>query len=158
MHGYEYLEFAGNTGFFGNAELRFPLIEAMATPIGVLGGIRSVFFFDISGAKYANQPFQMFASSTQTYQTTAGYVVDPVTGAIIPIPGPNVTVDGFRLQDGKASYGLGLETFALGFPMHFDWSWRTLFNRNWENVVYGPYGGSNWFRQAKFTFWIGYDF
>jgi hypothetical protein len=36
---------------------------------------------------------------------------------------------GFKLVDGRASYGIGLETFALGFPIHFDWSWRTLFNR-----------------------------
>ena len=73
--------------------------------------------------------------------------------------GPMVDYDALyrALSDGHLA-GAGLETFALGFPMHFDWSWRTLFNRNWENVVYGPYGGSNWFRQAKFTFWIGYDF
>ena len=42
MRGYEYLEFIGHKGFFANAELRFPLIEAMLTPIGVLGGLRGV--------------------------------------------------------------------------------------------------------------------
>ena len=47
---------------------------------------------------------------------------------------------GFRLVDGRASYGLGLETIALGFPIHFDWSWRTLFNKNWENVLFGSRG------------------
>ena len=30
MRGYQYLEFLGQNAFFGNAELRFPLIEAMA--------------------------------------------------------------------------------------------------------------------------------
>ena len=35
-----------------------------------------------------------------------------------------------KLVDGRASYGIGLETFALGFPIHFDWSWRTLFNKD----------------------------
>ena len=30
---------AGSKVFFTNAELRFPLIDAMATPIGVLGGV-----------------------------------------------------------------------------------------------------------------------
>ena len=34
------------------------------------------------------------------------------------------------------SYGISLMTFALGFPIHFDWSWRTLFNREWEDVTY----------------------
>ena len=58
-----------------------------------------------------------------------------------------------------------LETFALGFPIHFDWSWRTLFNRNWEDYVYsyqaapdGDSSGRRWPRRPKFSVWIGYDF
>ncbi len=35
---------------FANAELRFPLIEAALTPIGVIGGVRGVFFAGIGGA------------------------------------------------------------------------------------------------------------
>ena len=49
--------------------------------------------------------------------------------------------------------------------MHFDWAWRTLFNRDWENQLFsyqaiteGMASGSDWFRQPQFTFWIGYDF
>ena len=42
--GYDYLQFVGQNVFFGNAELRFPIIEAALTPIGVIGGIRGVFF------------------------------------------------------------------------------------------------------------------
>ena len=38
--------------------------------------------------------------------------------------GPPVLIDGFRLVDARASYGISLPTFALGFPVHFDWSWR----------------------------------
>ncbi len=62
----------------------------------------------------------------------------------------------------------GLETFALGFPIHFDWSWRTMFNRDYEDVVFaypaavdgdfGPNAGSTWFRKVRFSVWIGYDF
>ena len=40
MRGYDYLQFLGQKAFFGNAELRFPLVEAIATPIGILGGVR----------------------------------------------------------------------------------------------------------------------
>ena len=68
------------------------------------------------------------------------------------------TVSGFRLQDGRASYGLGLETFALGFPIHFDWSWRTLFNKPWEDFLFASDGGSSKFRKPRFAVWIGYDF
>jgi hypothetical protein len=67
-------------------------------------------------------------------------------------------ITGFRLKDSRASYGLGLETFALGFPIHFDWSWRTLFNREWEDALFALQGGSNEFRQPRFDIWIGYDF
>ncbi len=49
LRGYDYLEFLGNKAFFANAELRFPLIEAALTPIGVIGGLRGVFFFNFGG-------------------------------------------------------------------------------------------------------------
>jgi hypothetical protein len=95
-------------------------------------------------------------------------VIDPVTGAQnFVLNYQQKPVTGFRLQDGRASYGLGLETFALGFPIHFDWSWRTLFNQGWENVVFGCTSlASNGacvntaadFRKPRFAVWIGYDF
>ena len=31
-------------------------------------------------------------------------------------------VSGFHLVDGRASYGIGLQFFFLGYPLHFDWS------------------------------------
>ncbi len=68
------------------------------------------------------------------------------------------SIDGFRLVDARASYGIGLQTFALGFPAHFDWSWRTLFNTTWEDLIFYNGGGSTEFRKPKFSFWIGYDF
>ena len=57
-----------------------------------------------------------------------------------PVYGPPQTIDGFKLVDGRASYGVGLETFALGFPIHFDWSWRTLFNKDYEDYVFAYQG------------------
>ena len=69
-----------------------------------------------------------------------------------------MVVDGFRLRDGRASYGLGLETFILGFPIHFDWAWRTLMDKEWEDIEFAHSGGSRWFRKAKFAVWVGYDF
>src|SRR4029077_378172 len=64
--------------------------------------------------------------------------IDPVSNSVVPVLNYRAQpVSGFRLQDGRASYGLGLETFALGFPIHFDWSWRTLLNKTGEAVVSG---------------------
>jgi outer membrane protein assembly factor BamA len=158
MRGYEYLEFLGHDAGFVNAELRFPLIEAMATPVGVMGGIRGVFFFDIGGARVKGQPFTFWSNKDEVVDTIAGYTFDPDTGAFVPIPGDKKLISGFRLVDGRASYGVGLETFALGFPIHFDWSWRTLFNKDWEDAIFASRGGSSWFRKSRFAVWIGYDF
>ncbi len=158
LRGYEYLQFLGQNVFFMNAELRFPLIEAMLTPLGVLGGVRGVFFFGTGAAYLNNQPYQFATSKTESYTPYLGSDVDPATGSPIPVYGPPVDITGFRLRDGNASYGFGLETFALGFPIHFDWAWRTLFNREWEDALYASVGGSREFRRAQFKVWIGYDF
>jgi hypothetical protein len=160
MRGYEYLEFVGHNAFFGNAELRFPLIEAMLTPIGVLGGIRGVAFFNIGGASFENQPapFKFSTSAAQTYVPVLRFDIDSSGQQLVPVFGDPIDVSGFRLVDARASYGIGLETFALGFPIHFDWSWKTLFNRDWEDVVFSQVGGSSAFRDVKFSVWIGYDF
>ncbi|MBZ5556959.1 MAG: hypothetical protein LAO77_06735 [Acidobacteriia bacterium] len=183
LRGYDYLEFAGQNTVFANAELRFPLIEAALTPIGVIGGIRGVFFAGIGGAWFNNQPssdpctssgYKFMTSDAETCRAVTGYQINPFTGAAVldatglPILtyGPPQTINGFRLKDGRASYGLGLETFALGFPIHFDWSWRTTFNAAWEDVVFAGQNGcsitgqgcSDAWRKPRFAVWIGYDF
>jgi hypothetical protein len=168
MRGYEYLEFLGQKAFFADAELRFPLIEAMLTPFGVLGGLRGVFFVNVGGAGFNNTPFTLAARRASTVDVIAGYDID-ASGNIIDAISQPVTVSGLRLVDGRASYGLGLESFLLGFPMHFDWSWKTLFNKDWEDAIFtsctqvsatfaacSPAGDQ--FRKMKFDFWIGYDF
>ncbi len=153
MRGYDYLSFIGQNAFFGNAELRFPLIDAMATPIGVLGGIRATLFANIGGASWEGVPFKVGTNETTIERPIIDYNQD-----LSPVYGNPVLIDGFRLVDARASYGISLATFALGFPAHFDWSWRTLLNRDWEDIVYSQVGGSDEFRKVKFTFWIGYDF
>jgi outer membrane protein assembly factor BamA len=145
MRGYDYREFIGHKAFYTNAELRFPLVTAMATPLGVLGGIRGVFYANVGGAGLAGVPFKLFDRNSQTFSV-------PVTAT----SSINYKVDGFRLVDARASYGIGLETFALGFPVHFDWSYRTLFNKAWEDLSIP--GGSAAFRKPRLTAWIGYDF
>jgi len=165
LRGYEYLEFLGNKAFFADAELRFPLIEAALTPLGVVGGLRAVAFANIGASQLQQYPLTVWTKDPVTVTPILGYTQNPFTGAITPVPGTPYQVNGFRLQDGRASYGIGLETFALGFPIHFDWSWRTLFNPAWEDYVYsyrasldGDSSGSHWLRKPKFSIWIGYDF
>jgi hypothetical protein len=155
LRGYDYLSFVGQEAFHLNAELRFPLIEAMATPIGILGGIRGTLFFGVGGAHFDNQSFKVWDNNTTIQIPIIGYTPGQNPQ---PIPGQPILVDGFRLVDARASYGVSLQTFALGFPVHFDWSWKTLFNRDWEDVQFAQFGGSSEFRKVKFTMWMGYDF
>ena len=136
-----------------NAELRFPLIDAMATPIGVLGGVRATFFAGVGGANFDGVPFKAWTRATTSERPVVDYNQD-----LTPVYGNPVTISGLRLVDARASYGISLATFALGFPAHFDWSWRTLMNKDWEEIVFAQSGGSAAFRKARFTFWIGYDF
>jgi hypothetical protein len=156
MRGYEYLEFIGQNAVFGNAELRFPLVEAMLTPLGVLGGIRGVAFANIGGGWFDKSGYKFWSNKEEVY-TPITYQLD-ANGNLVGTPGTPVDITGFRLRDARASYGVGLETFALGFPIHFDWSWRTLFNKSWEDALFASQGGSTEFRKPKFTVWIGYDF
>ena len=158
MRGYDYLEFIGHEAFFMNAELRFPLIEAMLTPIGVLGGVRGAFFFNIGGAGFNDRSFTVAKTSAEVVEPVTGVQFNPETGFFEPVFGPPRQVSGFRLVDSRASYGIGLQTFAFGFPIHFGWSWPTLFNEAWEDVLFANAGGSSAFRRSRFDFWIGYDF
>jgi outer membrane protein assembly factor BamA len=130
MRGYDYYSFVGSEGIYANAELRIPLIDVMATPIGLLGPVRGTVFGNIGGAKYPGQPYDFW-----TTDPGVSYVNDPLFGQ---------PTDGLRLVDGRASYGIGLQAFLLGMPMHFDWSWFTDLQVRSLN--------------SRFQFWIGYDF
>jgi WD40 repeat protein len=152
LRGYEYLEFIGQNAFFTNAELRFPLIDAMATPIGVLGGVRATLFAGLGGASFEGTPFKVLTRSSSIERPVVGFDDNQQ-----PILGTPVLISGNRLVDARASYGISLATFALGFPVHFDWSWKTLMNKDWEDIVFAQQGGSQAFRKAKFSMWIGYD-
>ena len=168
MRGYEYLQFLGQKAFFTNVELRYPLVNAVLTPFGVLGGLRGVMFFNLGGNGFSNQNFRAFAHQTEEVPVLLGYGSN-IFGQPIPIYSDPVPVTGFRLVDSWASYGIGFQTAVLGFPVHFDWAWRTKFNSFYEDILFfyqanganpgGPFvSGSSIFRKVKFQFWIGYDF
>jgi hypothetical protein len=156
MRGYDYLEFLGQNVVFANAELRFPIIEAALTPIGVIGGVRGVFFANMGAGWFNSQNFRFMTSDPETFTITTGYQTN-TQNELVPVTETR-RIEGLRLRDGRASYGIGLETFALGFPIHFDWAWRTLLNQQWEDALFYNTGGSADFRKPRFSVWIGYDF
>ena len=129
----------------------------------MIGGLRGVFFFNLGASGYEGEPMQVWTGDPVVYTPLIDIQQDAL-GGLHPVFGPPTSIPGFKLVDGRASYGIGLETFALGFPIHFDWSWRTLFNRDYEDFVFAYQGllegrsGSEWFRKPRFSMWIGYDF
>jgi hypothetical protein len=158
MRGYDYLQFLGHKAFFGNAELRFPVIEAMATPIGVLGGVRGAFFFNFGVAGFDGQPLTPWSSEPGIFRGVELIRFNPDLQDYQEVFSDPTLVEGFRLINSRASYGISLSTLALGFPVHFDWAWRTLFNKAWEDMFFAQVGGSEAFRRVRFSLWIGYDF
>jgi hypothetical protein len=130
LRGYPYLSFAGNEGFFGNAEIRFPIIDVAKTPIGLVGPIRGTLFGGVGAARFNGDNFNFGTS-----KNGISYVNDPVFGT---------PVSGFHLVDGRASFGVGLEFFFLGYPLHFDWT-------KFTDLKVTSSG-------KQFNFWVGFDF
>ena len=60
LRGAEFRSLVGNKGFFLNAEFRFALVHAALTPIGIIGPVRGVFFFDMGGLWFNEQKFRIF--------------------------------------------------------------------------------------------------
>ena len=57
LRGYDFRSIIGTRAAFANVELRFPLIDVLATPIVAFTGIRANLFFDIGAATFPGQPF-----------------------------------------------------------------------------------------------------
>jgi Tol biopolymer transport system component len=57
LRGYDFRTLTGQHAGFANIELRFPLVDVLATPAIVLQQIRGTFFFDIGAAHFDGRPF-----------------------------------------------------------------------------------------------------
>ncbi|MFQ6069563.1 MAG: hypothetical protein ACE5LC_03450 [Candidatus Aminicenantales bacterium] len=91
-----YLNIIGNMGWFGNIELRVPLVNSASTIIGNIGPVRGVFFFDITQSKLKGYP--------------AGF------------PFWDEQLNKIVWADAIGSYGYGFEFFFLGIPIHLDFT------------------------------------
>jgi hypothetical protein len=93
VRGFDYATLIGDRAFFANAEFRFPLIDALSTPIFGFRGIRGVIFLDTGGAYFHRfERFQYYSSDTKT------------------------------LKDGVAAYGWGLTINLLGLDVNWDFA------------------------------------
>ena len=108
LRGYEFREFAGSRLGWANLEFRFPLVDRMDFPILRLGQIRGFLFLDVGGAWNVNNSWY-----------------DPQFRSVRRDPGGDVNFsawdsDNNRLQDVRASYGVGFQFIFFG-GLQFNW-------------------------------------
>ena len=58
LRGYDFRTLIGQHAGFANIELRFPLIDVLATPVMVLQQVRGTLFFDVGAAHFDDRPFR----------------------------------------------------------------------------------------------------
>ena len=133
MRGYPFQGFVGNRGFHGNAELRFPIADALLTPMGFLGPLRGTLFGNMGGAAFQGERFNIFSSDLR---------ISRVDGRL---------VEGWGLQDAVASWGFSLGLNIFGLPMHFDWVRVTDFAKPLTDRL-------SLRNETQFKFWIGIDY
>ncbi|MDX1390497.1 MAG: BamA/TamA family outer membrane protein, partial [Acidobacteriota bacterium] len=98
IRGFEFRELIGDSAFYGNIELRFPLIDVLAFPPIAFQGIRGRFFFDVGGAWF---------SDIQSFKFWDG--------------------DNDKLDDAVASFGFGITVRLFGLDLNWDFSQITDF-------------------------------
>ncbi|MCC6845561.1 MAG: hypothetical protein LC116_03725 [Bacteroidetes bacterium] len=100
LRGFDVAERRGNNHFLLNAEMRFPLFQALiAGPVPILlQGVQGAFFTDI-GAAWK----------------------DTFTPTTVDLSGNKIS------QDLLMSAGIGMRTFVLGLPLRVDVAWRNEF-------------------------------
>jgi outer membrane protein assembly factor BamA len=107
-----------------NLEYRFPMIDEMRFPIMALQDIRGFFFLDVGSAWYDADAFSPSLDADAFYDPEFGLIradySDPLNPVIIPWRFWDS--ENGRLQDGRASYGIGFQFMFIG-GLQFNWIW-----------------------------------
>jgi len=112
IRGFPFRSLSGDRAAFLNAELRFPLLDLVATPVFNFQGIQGRIFLDVGAVWYDD------------------------IGVIRINPDGTVTIKDFefwnsdenRLEDGIATYGWGFTVRFLGLDLNWDFAKRWDFN------------------------------
>lgn len=105
VRGFDYRSLAGDRAFFANLEFRFPLVDALVTPLFGFRGIRGRIFLDVGGAwwDYAGETFSFWNS------------------------------DEGRLEDAVSAYGWGLTVTFGGLDLNWDFAQQWDFSSSTED-------------------------
>jgi Tol biopolymer transport system component len=123
LRGYDFRDFYGNRVAYANVEIRFPLVDALVFPIGILRDLRGFIFLDVASAWFEGGQFvhpELTPYVTQLQDPTHFYAQDP-NGNVIPRSYHFWDSENNKLGDGRGSYGFGFNVF-LG-PFQLTWSY-----------------------------------
>jgi hypothetical protein len=127
LRGYEFREFYGSRIAWSNLEFRFPLVDELRFPVLALRDLRGFFFLDVGAAWFGDDSIALGASIDgkafydPVYNLVrADYSQDPFNPTLIPFEAWDEEEN--RLQDARASYGIGFQFFFLG-GLQFNWVW-----------------------------------
>ena len=160
LRGYEYLEFIGHKAFFGNVELRIPAGGGDADAAG-RAGWHSRHRCSSTLAPRASTASRSRRGPPRTRAVTpiiVDYTFNPVTGIFDPVTGPAYVVSGFRLIDGGPPTDSASRASSSASRCTSTGRGRRCSTRARRTCSLRSVGGSQAFRKAKFSFWIGYDF
>jgi hypothetical protein len=116
LRGFPYRDYIGSRLAWSNLELRFPLIDAVTFPLSdqPLFDVRGLVFLDVGAAWYDND---LWWDPLQNRIRIVG------GGDTTPVPYDFWNSDVDELQDGRASYGAGLQIRLFGvLPMNWVWA------------------------------------
>jgi outer membrane protein assembly factor BamA len=110
VRGYDFRSLVGDRAFYGNLELRFPLIDALVGPVFDFRGIRGRIFLDVGGAwrDYADEEYEFCDAA-------AGLTVED------------------RTANSCASYGWGFTVRFAGLDLNWDFAQAWDFSKSVED-------------------------
>jgi WD40 repeat protein len=129
LRGYNFRDFYGSNVAGASLELRFPFVDELRFPFGPLRNIRGVVFLDAGTAWLPGDEF-----------------FDPDLQFVRAQPNPDGTFTNIpfswwddtnnRMQDLRATYGVGFQLFFIGgLQFNWDWSKRLPYTRYVDNPL-----------------------
>jgi hypothetical protein len=123
LRGYDFRDFYGNRVAYTNIEFRFPLVDALVFPVGILRDIRGFAFLDVAAAWFQGDLFTHPDATpylTQLQDPKHLYAFDP-NNNVVPRSFHFWDSENDKLGDGRGAYGFGFNVF-LG-PFQLTWSY-----------------------------------
>ncbi len=117
LRGVNFRSLSGDRAAFGTVELRYPLIDVLATPILRFQGIQGRFFLDIGAVWYEKPPFNaaLFPNLPPEILDQLGFQIGDFNF---------YDSENNRLDDGISAYGFGFTVRFAGLDLNWDYAKR----------------------------------